>query len=125
MDFTDLFNMLDIYQRSNAHLPLTPSERAWLKMMKGVLDAVLFALLAAAVQFFAAHQSFAGINWQAELLIFATIALKAFKDARGKWASSQAPEEAKTGQMMSSVARGFGSAAGPTPISQQGNKGAA
>lgn len=129
MDFqlSDVLNLVAIVQRSQQHQPLTPSERAWLKAMKGILHAVVIALLLALIQFFAAHESLTGINWQIELVSFGSVALKAYADARAKFFTSQAPAEAKTGQILGSVAKGFGQAPAPAPMPTQpgSSKGAA
>jgi hypothetical protein len=108
MDFslTDVFNLWDILQRSAQHQALTPSERAWLKAYKGILHAVVAALLLGAYQFFAAHTTLAGINWQVELGAFGPMLFKAYLDARAKFFTAQAPAEVQTGNILGSVAKG-------------------
>lgn len=110
MDFSwsDVLNLFDIIRRSQAHQPLTPSERAWLKAYKGILHALIAALLLGLYQFFAAHTTLDGINWQVEAASFGSMLLKAYLDARSKFFTAQAPAEAQTATLMSSVARGFG-----------------
>lgn len=92
MDFvlTDVFHLFTIARAAAANQPLTPSERAWLKAYKGMGHAVLAAVLLFLYQFFAAHQTLAGVNWQVELSGVALLVFKAYLDARGKFFSAQA-----------------------------------
>ncbi len=108
MDFvwSDVLNLFDIIRRAQQHLPLTPSERAWLKAYKGIVQAVCAALLLALYQFFSSHASLAGINWQVELAGVGTVLMTAYQNARAKFFTAQAPQEAKTAQVLGSVAKG-------------------
>lgn len=101
--FSDVFSLFSIIQAAAAHKPLTPSERAWLKAYKGIVHAVLAAVLLGLYQFFSAHAQLAGINWQVELTGVGVLIFKAYLDARAKFFTAQAPAEIQTGQLLSSA----------------------
>lgn len=113
--FTDVFHLFAIVRRAQQHLPLTPSERSWLKAYKGILQALVLALVLAVYQFLAAHSSLAGINWQVELAGVGALLWQTYLTARTKFFTSQAPAEARTGQMLAKVAQGSNASPVPTP----------
>ncbi len=114
MDFSwsDVLNIFDIISRSQKHQPLTPSERAWLKAWRGVLHAVIVALVLFVYQFLTAHATLAGVNWEVELTAAGALLWRAYSDARAKFFTSQAPAEQLAGNILGSVAVGNGESAG-------------
>ncbi len=114
MDFlwSDALNLFDIIHRSQAHQPLTPSERTWLKAYKGIVQTVIAAAALFLYQFLTAHASLSGVNWQLELTGAGVLLWKTYMDARSKFFTSQAPAEAQTANLMTSVARGFATTPG-------------
>lgn len=106
MDFslTDVFNLFDILRRASAHQALTPSERAWVKAWKGVIQAVLVALLLALAQYLSTR-SLSAINVRDVADVLGAIAFKALLDARAKFFTAQSPVEVQTGQLLASVAQ--------------------
>lgn len=116
MNFTDLFNLWDIWQRNRAHQALTPSERAWVKGIQvawhGAWPIALTTILTGLLTWLQTGTPF---SWETlgALAISAFTAFRiAWTQARAKAASANTPEERQLTGLISSVAHGFAQATG-------------